>query len=137
MMQSSEGKKLVLCTECREIGAAQESGRWMLIVANRDQRCGNGIVEQDEQCDDGNLADGDGCNTFCRIEKRYVCTRDPVFSPVSSCEMVKGKKWSEKNTWAMTLVVVVVVVAVILIYANSVVSAWWAFRKAKRKIKRE
>ncbi|MEM6289748.1 MAG: myxococcus cysteine-rich repeat containing protein [Myxococcota bacterium] len=27
--------------------------------------CGNGIVEEDEQCDDGNAFDGDGCNADC------------------------------------------------------------------------
>jgi cysteine-rich repeat protein len=27
--------------------------------------CGNGIVEGDEECDDGNDEDGDGCNTDC------------------------------------------------------------------------
>lgn len=32
--------------------------------------CGNGVVETGEQCDDGNLAAGDGCNPQCRIEPR-------------------------------------------------------------------
>jgi MYXO-CTERM domain-containing protein len=27
--------------------------------------CGNGIVEDDEQCDDGNVIDGDGCSAAC------------------------------------------------------------------------
>lgn len=27
--------------------------------------CGNGIVEADEECDDGNLDDGDGCSSTC------------------------------------------------------------------------
>ena len=30
--------------------------------------CGNGIVEPGEQCDDGNLNDGDGCSSLCLIE---------------------------------------------------------------------
>lgn len=30
--------------------------------------CGNGIVEGNEQCDDGNLVDGDGCNSVCLKE---------------------------------------------------------------------
>lgn len=29
------------------------------------QVCGNGIVEKDEACDDGNAVDGDGCNQDC------------------------------------------------------------------------
>lgn len=28
--------------------------------------CGNGLLEGDEQCDDGNLADGDCCTQFCQ-----------------------------------------------------------------------
>ncbi|MEI6711086.1 MAG: DUF4215 domain-containing protein [bacterium] len=31
-------------------------------------QCGNGIVESDEQCDDGNQISGDGCNSACQIE---------------------------------------------------------------------
>lgn len=30
--------------------------------------CGNGVLEQDEQCDDGNLVPGDGCNDRCEGE---------------------------------------------------------------------
>jgi len=29
--------------------------------------CGNGALDAGEQCDDGNLLDGDGCNAECRI----------------------------------------------------------------------
>ncbi|RJQ35734.1 DUF5011 domain-containing protein [Candidatus Parcubacteria bacterium] len=31
-------------------------------------QCGNGIVEESEQCDDGNLVDGDGCSANCTTE---------------------------------------------------------------------
>jgi cysteine-rich repeat protein len=30
--------------------------------------CGNGLTEYDEECDDGNLVPGDGCNAFCETE---------------------------------------------------------------------
>ena len=30
--------------------------------------CGNGIVEQGEQCDDGNRVSGDGCSSNCQLE---------------------------------------------------------------------
>jgi cysteine-rich repeat protein len=32
-------------------------------------RCGNYLVEAGEQCDDGNLVDGDGCSASCTIER--------------------------------------------------------------------
>jgi cysteine-rich repeat protein len=31
--------------------------------------CGNGVVESGEQCDDGNLIAGDGCNQRCQTER--------------------------------------------------------------------
>ncbi len=40
------------------------------------QLCGNGLLNQGEQCDDGNNSDGDGCTRLCDIEAGYQCT-DP------------------------------------------------------------
>jgi len=43
-------------------------------------RCGNGIREAPEQCDDGNANNEDGCTTTCRFscESPEVCPRAPV-----------------------------------------------------------
>jgi len=30
--------------------------------------CGDGIVQSDEQCDDGNMVSGDGCSAACVVE---------------------------------------------------------------------
>jgi fibro-slime domain-containing protein len=35
--------------------------------------CGDGQRFSDEQCDDGNLYDGDGCSSKCKIEAGYTC----------------------------------------------------------------
>jgi|ERR1051326_364590 cysteine-rich repeat protein len=43
--------------------------------------CGNGIVEPGEQCDDGNIADGDGCSSICTIEPTPTPTRTPAATP--------------------------------------------------------
>jgi cysteine-rich repeat protein len=43
-----------------------------LVAAGCGAVCGNGKVEDGEQCDDGNTADGDGCSSTCR----YVPTID-------------------------------------------------------------
>lgn len=32
-------------------------------------KCGNGVKEDLEMCDDGNVADGDGCSATCAVEK--------------------------------------------------------------------
>jgi fibro-slime domain-containing protein len=38
--------------------------------------CGDGIVFGNEECDDGNLRDGDGCSSSCKVEEGYVCNND-------------------------------------------------------------
>jgi cysteine-rich repeat protein len=32
--------------------------------------CGNGVIEPNEACDDGNLMDGDGCSSLCTVEEQ-------------------------------------------------------------------
>ena len=32
-------------------------------------KCGNGILEGLEKCDDGNRSDSDGCDAYCRKER--------------------------------------------------------------------
>jgi cysteine-rich repeat protein len=45
--------------------------------------CGDGVVEAPEECDDGNLIDGDGCSSTCQIEG--VCG-DGVVDPGEQCD---------------------------------------------------
>lgn len=33
--------------------------------------CGDGVLQQGEECDDRNVRDNDGCTSLCRIEKSY------------------------------------------------------------------
>jgi len=35
--------------------------------------CGNGKIDSDEECDDGNTQNGDGCSSKCKIEGGYAC----------------------------------------------------------------
>jgi cysteine-rich repeat protein len=47
-------------------------------------RCGGGTIDPGEQCDDGNIADGDGCSAQCQIEQCFTCTGEPsVCTPVA------------------------------------------------------
>ncbi|MEM6640629.1 MAG: proprotein convertase P-domain-containing protein [Pseudomonadota bacterium] len=39
--------------------------------------CGNGQVQFGEQCDDGNLDNGDGCSAACGIEDGFGCDSEP------------------------------------------------------------
>ena len=49
--------------------------------------CGNGMLDKFEQCDDGNLANGDGCSSLCQIEGDnfpvvVYTSDDPPLTPV-------------------------------------------------------
>jgi len=47
--------------------------------------CGDGTVNQDEICDDGNQLDGDGCSSRCEVEKGWKCSGQP-----SVCTLLCG-----------------------------------------------
>jgi cysteine-rich repeat protein len=61
--------------------------------------CGNGLVEGGEQCDDGNRADGDGCNASCEVEACYTCSGEP-----SACSpLPAGSSCSDGNSCTVDL----------------------------------
>ncbi|MDD5041692.1 MAG: DUF4215 domain-containing protein [Candidatus Peribacteraceae bacterium] len=41
-------------------------------TACQSPRCGDGVKDSNEQCDDGNRADGDGCSFYCETEHRQA-----------------------------------------------------------------
>ena len=41
------------------------------------QSCGNGNIQNNEECDDGNSISGDGCSSSCLVEAGYECTGAP------------------------------------------------------------
>lgn len=47
--------------------------------------CGDGKINEKEQCDDGNIISNDGCNMICEIEESYMCNGEP-----SLCYWHKG-----------------------------------------------
>ncbi len=46
------------------------SGVWIPLTKDC-HVCGNGVKEADEECDDGNLINGDGCDENCKEESIY------------------------------------------------------------------
>jgi len=48
--------------------------------------CGNTILEGEEQCDDGNVEDGDGCSAVCEIEEDEPFCGDDVLDPGEQCD---------------------------------------------------
>ena len=51
----------------------------------RSSCCGNGIPDPGEQCDDGNVANGDGCSSTCSVEPRSGCGNG-VIDPGEQCD---------------------------------------------------
>ena len=52
--------------------------------------CGDGNIDPDEDCDDGNQVDGDGCSSKCKVEAGFTCST--VAAPASSpCRSGSGQ----------------------------------------------
>ncbi|MET0387302.1 MAG: hypothetical protein ABW321_15140, partial [Polyangiales bacterium] len=69
-----ETQRLVVGDGCCPSGATTQTD------ADCEPRCGNRAVEQGEDCDDGNEADGDGCSAVCKKE-----------SPLAACLTSVGR----------------------------------------------
>jgi cysteine-rich repeat protein len=72
-----------------------DSGDYLqCLFINRQSECGNGIVESDEQCDDGNTVSGDGCTgtpgeeeefTACQYELGWSCNDNEPSVCTTNC----------------------------------------------------
>ena len=40
--------------------------------------CGNSVLDEGEECDDGNEVDGDGCSSDCRLESGFTCNTEAI-----------------------------------------------------------
>ncbi|CAD8105125.1 unnamed protein product [Paramecium sonneborni] len=61
------------CSDClKGICVACNLG-FLLINNNCINNCGDGILNLEEQCDDGNQDDRDGCSQLCEIEFDWIC----------------------------------------------------------------
>ena len=43
--------------------------------------CGDGLNLGQYECDDGNLVDGDGCSSSCKVERGFRCLGGSLYSP--------------------------------------------------------
>jgi len=57
--------------------------------------CGNGVLEGLEECDDHNLADGDGCSSTCKST--------PVVLSIADAAIVEGNSGTKTMTFTVTL----------------------------------
>uniref|UniRef100_H3C6N9 Pappalysin 2 n=1 Tax=Tetraodon nigroviridis TaxID=99883 RepID=H3C6N9_TETNG len=56
-----------------------------LVYTHGQPYCGDGLVQGPEDCDDGNLLDGDGCSKKCLMETGFNCKGAP-----SQCYVFEG-----------------------------------------------
>jgi len=62
-------------------------GHGCIVYENAPPICGDGTLDPEigEQCDDGNLADGDGCSRYCQLEMEAICG-DGLTDPGEACD---------------------------------------------------
>lgn len=58
-------------------GYAGTSGNFTIDVTIYGAVCGNGLGELPEECDDGNLTNGDGCSSACKLESDGTMSNCP------------------------------------------------------------
>lgn len=59
---------------------AGDGGDYVLTVETRQEACGDAIRDVSEQCDDGNISDGDGCDPDCFVESNESEPNDSLES---------------------------------------------------------
>ena len=77
----SAGQWFYLFVEGHRASNTDYAGPFTLDVTVTPSACGNGLLDGNEQCDDGNVADGDGCSATCQLEPRPAagtCPGDPL-----------------------------------------------------------
>ena len=64
----------------------KNSSQKLLKNLNSASICGNGVVEFPETCDDGNMANGDGCSNMCTVESGWSCSgTTSICTPIAVC----------------------------------------------------
>ena len=62
--------------------------------------CGNGVIDDVEQCDDGNDLSGDGCSSICEIEDGWECTAPIPITEIPDHSFEAGPSggiWTESS----------------------------------------
>jgi len=81
------GEKRRLGFSARARGRPRRDDDWLTLECRADSPaaacCGNGRLEDDEECDDGNRAPGDDCDPNCR---KPGCPNGYVDAPLEECD---------------------------------------------------
>ncbi|CAK69833.1 unnamed protein product (macronuclear) [Paramecium tetraurelia] len=81
------------CYECYQGICLKCNDQYQLLISNQCKlqlQCGDGLLQQQEECDDGNSEVLDGCKD-CLIEQNWICTAMIRDSP-SQCAFIQAPK---------------------------------------------
>ncbi|CAD8213911.1 unnamed protein product [Paramecium octaurelia] len=79
------------CYDCYQGTCLECIDQYQLLLSNQCKlqlNCGDGLVQEEEECDDGNYYAADGCKD-CLIEQNWICITMTKDSP-SQCTFVKA-----------------------------------------------
>ncbi|CAD8207704.1 unnamed protein product [Paramecium octaurelia] len=79
------------CFDCYQGTCLECNDQYQLLISNQCKQqlnCGDGLIQEEEECDDGNSYAADGCKD-CFIEQNWVCITITTDSP-SQCTFVKA-----------------------------------------------
>ncbi len=62
-----------MCTNDNDCNRSTQHCENEVCLPGSSIKCGNGLREEGEACDDGNKSDGDGCSQTCTKEEGYNC----------------------------------------------------------------
>jgi cysteine-rich repeat protein len=68
------------------------TGVYTLDVTLTSSTCGNGVLELPEECDDGDMTDGDGCTATCTLEPLPAGIDDCPGAPITFTDKPDGTK---------------------------------------------
>ncbi len=66
-----------------EIGVSTATSS--LRVSVNSPGCGDGSITGSEECDDGDVDNGDGCSSACAVENNWSCTGEPSVCTQTQC----------------------------------------------------
>jgi cysteine-rich repeat protein len=77
-----------------------EAGTYTFHVTADATKCGNGMLDGVEICDDSNTTNNDGCSSQCDVEPGYACTGEPSVcgSACGNGALDMGEECDDDNT---------------------------------------
>ena len=64
--------------------------------------CGDGILDDSEECDDGGFATGDGCDATCSVEPGFYCSEPGDFEDGVIDNIAAGGTWTVASPYEAT-----------------------------------